>query len=113
MRDFLPCEPFQFKGTTYLLHYLLNVPETDMGGNTEHCLGKSGHKQIEKFFSLYKHNRRTEDGVPIKNGLKCPKGLTDEFGVANYEKYLPDTRFIVSVRHPVWWFQVRPIHILL
>lgn len=91
-------------GTSFLLHYLLNTDETFLGGG-EHCLGRPNPKHTKKVLSLYEVGHRTADGARIKNGLKCPKGLTDPWGVVNYEMFLPEMRFIVSLRHPVLWFQ--------
>jgi hypothetical protein len=37
--------------------------------------------------------------------IKCPKDLESKFALPLYEKYFPDIKFIVNVRHPVKWFQ--------
>ena len=93
---------FAKTGTSYLLHHLLNTDETYMGGE-EHCLSSS---DVSKKISMYKLGRRTDDGrTRIKNGLKCPRDLQDVHGLENYEKHFPRTKFIVSLRHPILWFQ--------
>ena len=93
---------FPKTGTSYLLRHLLNTEETFMG-EEEHCLSSSG---ISTKISMYRRGRMTEDGTTrIKNGLKCPRDLEDVHGLANYEKFFPSTNFIVSLRHPILWFQ--------
>lgn len=93
---------FAKTGTSYLLHHVLNTPETFMGGE-EHCLSSS---DVTKKISMYKPGEMMADGrTRIKNGLKCPRDLQDVHGLENYEKHFPRTKFIVSLRHPILWFQ--------
>lgn len=47
----------------------------------------------------------TTEGHRIKGGLKCPKEISTEKGLDNWSKYFPETKFIVTTRHPVKWFQ--------
>ena len=51
------------------------------------------------------HVATTDDGQRIKGGLKCPKEISTESGLENWNKYFPETKFIVTTRHPVSWFQ--------
>ena len=93
---------FPKTGTSYLLHHLLNTEETFMD-EEEHCLSSSG---ISTKISMYRRGRMMEDGTTrVKNGLKCPRDLEDVHGLANYEKFFPSANFIVSLRHPILWFQ--------
>ena len=51
-------------------------------------------------------DRITKDGQRrVKVGLKCPKDSESDWGLRHYSSYWPDTDFIVTMRHPVWWFQ--------
>jgi len=60
------------------------------------------YKLVEEY---YDKATVTNDGRKILLGLKCPEDLETEFGIANYHKYFPNTKLIVSMRHPVWYFQ--------
>ena len=48
---------------------------------------------------------QTSEGHRIKGGLKCPKEISTEKGLDNWSKFFPTTKFIVTTRHPVLWFQ--------
>mmetsp|Transcript_13584 Transcript_13584/g.39606 ORF Transcript_13584/g.39606 Transcript_13584/m.39606 type:complete len:554 (-) Transcript_13584:193-1854(-) len=51
-----------------------------------------------------RHGRRDQNGN-TRHGLKCPKELGTEPSLRNYAQYFPSTDFLVTVRHPVLWFQ--------
>eukprot|EP00567_Pseudictyota_dubia_P012275 CAMPEP_0197439530 /NCGR_PEP_ID=MMETSP1175-20131217/6239_1 /TAXON_ID=1003142 /ORGANISM="Triceratium dubium, Strain CCMP147" /LENGTH=317 /DNA_ID=CAMNT_0042969457 /DNA_START=114 /DNA_END=1067 /DNA_ORIENTATION=+ len=98
---------FPKTGTSFMEHYLFNTEETHLD-NREHCLGKENNiDALENLVNKYgfEMDKYTDDGVPVKNAIKCPHELYGEYNLANYERYLPDIKFIVSLRHPVWWFQ--------
>jgi len=41
----------------------------------------------------------------IRKGFKCPDILYSRMALANMETYLPTTDLVVSVRHPIRWFE--------
>lgn len=103
-------------GTSFLLRYLGNSSETLMP-KYEVC--KMSKNRPDELVQLYynaslvagKYHRKSssdkEDDAPAKmiNGLKCPKAIATELGVANFAKYFPNMKYIVTMRHPVKWFQ--------
>lgn len=107
-------------GTSFLLRYLGNSSETLMP-KYEVC--KMSKNRPDELVQLYynaslvagKYHRKSssdkEDDAhlpaPAKmiNGLKCPKSLGTQLGVANFAKYFPNMKYIVTMRHPVKWFQ--------
>ena len=40
-----------------------------------------------------------------QRGYKCPGDVLGEYILDYYEKYFPDTKLLVGLRHPVWWFE--------
>lgn len=41
----------------------------------------------------------------FKRGIKCPRDLENEYALGKYTEYLPNTNFLVGMRHPVRWFE--------
>ena len=111
-------------GTSFLLRYLRNSSETLMPKYEVCKMSKNRPDELVQLFfnaSLVagKYHRKSSSDtskedqddahlpVPAKmiNGLKCPKSLATELGVANFAKYFPNMKYIVTMRHPVRWFQ--------
>ena len=113
-------------GTSFLLRYLGNSSETLMP-KYEVC--KMSKNRPDELVQLYynaslvagKYHRKSSSTTPaddtmddahdvpapakVINGLKCPKSLGTQLGVANFAKYFPNMKYIVTMRHPVKWFQ--------
>jgi hypothetical protein len=91
--------------TTFLRNSLLSSTNKTFFGNNKneiHLLSESSdHNKnaISEFKELYAGHKMT------KNGFKCPDLLYSEVGLGNLETHFPQTDLIVSVRHPVLWFQ--------
>ena len=107
-------------GTSFLLRYIGNSTETLMPKYEVCKMSKNRPDELVKLYynaSLVagKYHRESsldkESDVhvpaPAKviNGLKCPKSLGTQLGVANFAKYFPNMKYIVTMRHPVKWFQ--------
>lgn len=41
----------------------------------------------------------------LKRCYKCPGEITEPHILEYYRRYWPQTKLIVGIRHPVWWFQ--------
>mmetsp|Transcript_18736 Transcript_18736/g.53890 ORF Transcript_18736/g.53890 Transcript_18736/m.53890 type:complete len:475 (-) Transcript_18736:229-1653(-) len=111
-------------GTSFLLRYLGNSSETLMPKYEVCKMSKNRPDELVKLYynaSLVagKYHRDSSSATPVNsiaddadlsptkmiNGLKCPKSLGTEFAVSNFEKYFPNLKYIVTMRHPVKWFQ--------
>jgi len=106
-------------GTTFLKNYLGHQSDEIYMDPSETCqMSNNKTAGIVKFF--HKHldeegggddgttptkGAFTPDGRRIKNGIKCPKETGTEWGLPNYRTYFPDADFLITVRHPVLWFQ--------
>jgi hypothetical protein len=62
-------------------------------------------KKLLSRFGSGKEKDTNTTGIVKKQFTKCPKDLETEYGLPLYEKYFPDIKFIVNVRHPVRWFE--------
>ncbi len=86
--------------TTFLRNDLLNTKHIFYGTNdTEIFLSK--YKHVEDFVQLYENVTDSR----IKKGFKNPNVLYSEMTLSFMQYISPRTDFIVSVRHPVSWFQ--------
>uniref|UniRef100_A0A7S1ZHH5 Sulfotransferase domain-containing protein n=1 Tax=Trieres chinensis TaxID=1514140 RepID=A0A7S1ZHH5_TRICV len=99
-------------GTTFLMEYLGETDEIYIK-QKEMC-GLSSNKTTSVVWHFYQHLENkasgqkfdlTFDGRRVKTGLKCPKDIGTEDGLRNYAKFFPKTKLIVTLRHPVLWFQ--------
>jgi hypothetical protein len=87
--------------TTFLRNGLINTPQFFYGNNdTEIFLNHFENKN--EFVKLYKNVSTNPD---IKKGFKCPEVLYSKSTLSILEHDFPRTDFIISVRHPVLWFQ--------
>ena len=101
-------------GTSFLLRYIGNSSETLMP-KYEVC--KMSKNRPDELVQLYynaslvagKYHRDSSSAdlsaTKVINGLKCPKSLGTELAVSNFAKYFPNMKYIVTMRHPVKWFQ--------
>ena len=94
-------------GTTFLMNYLRRKNDEIYMNNGELCFLNREHpsKLIKVYYEPHLKNTINEDGKRIQFGIKCPEDLETEFGLKRYAKYFPNTKLIVSVRHPVLWFE--------
>ena len=101
-------------GTSFLLRYIGNSSETLMP-KYEVC--KMSKNRPDELVQLYynaslvagKYHRDSSSAdlsaTKVINGLKCPKSVGTELAVSNFAKYFPNMKYIVTMRHPVKWFQ--------
>lgn len=113
-------------GTSFLLRYLGNSTETLLPPFEVCKMSKDRPDEMAKLYynvSLVSGKYRSPvskegeeeaaaaaaEGVErsprIHTGLKCPKELATEKGLTNYAKYFPNMKYIVTMRHPILWFQ--------
>lgn len=99
---------FPKTGTSFMEHYLFNTEETFID-NQENCFTDADMDMAAHLITTrgYTLGETTDDGYRVKNAVKCPKDLMGPYSVANYAKNFPEIKFVVSTRHPVWWFQSR------
>jgi hypothetical protein len=90
--------------TTYLEFNLLNIPShINFGKHGEIC--PRNDDDAHKLASLYQKDELINDGKKRKNAFKCPNVLYSPSVLYTLQKYFPNTKLIISVRHPVLWFQ--------
>lgn len=94
-------------GTTFLMNYLRRKNEEIYINNGELCYlnRRNPSKLIRMYYRPHLQNSDNEGGNKIQFGIKCPEDLETEFGLKRYAKYFPQTKLIVSIRHPVLWFE--------
>lgn len=89
-------------GTTTLMQSL-NTPYDAAVAQDERCaLGNNNPARL--VWQLLEG-----DGLPkdpnIRRGIKCPKDLESVDTLKNLAEFFPKTKLIITVRHPVLWFQ--------
>jgi len=96
-------------GTTFLMHWLARSHDTYVHNGEVCSLSRDRPSELATmYYDKVSHNGRmafTEHGHRIKGGLKCPKEISTEKGLDHWSNYFPETKFIVTTRHPVSWFQ--------
>ena len=96
-------------GTTFLMHWLARSHDTYVHNGEVCSLSRDRPYELATmYYDKISHNGQTaltEHGNRIKGGLKCPKEISTEKGLDHWSKYFPETKFIVTTRHPVSWFQ--------
>jgi len=94
-------------GTTFLMNYLRRKNSEIYINNGELCFLNKRYpsKLIKMYYEPHLENSFNGDGNKIQFGIKCPEELETEFGLKRYAKYFPNTKLIVSIRHPVLWFE--------
>eukprot|EP00978_Attheya_sp_CCMP212_P012440 scaffold31070_cov46-Attheya_sp.AAC.3 len=89
-------------GSSYMQNYIFGNKEFfHQNENGEIC--DLTNNDPETLLSRFNNNNNTPHVQ--HQFIKCPKDLESEFALPLYEKYFPDIKFIVNVRHPVKWFQ--------
>eukprot|EP00567_Pseudictyota_dubia_P000648 CAMPEP_0197467148 /NCGR_PEP_ID=MMETSP1175-20131217/65419_1 /TAXON_ID=1003142 /ORGANISM="Triceratium dubium, Strain CCMP147" /LENGTH=499 /DNA_ID=CAMNT_0043003211 /DNA_START=56 /DNA_END=1555 /DNA_ORIENTATION=+ len=93
-------------GTTFLMNYLSKADETYINHGEVCSMDRHRpQKVVNRYYPIIKDKRYTNDGRRIKYGLKCPEELETEYALQDYVTYFPNIKFVVTVRHPVLWFQ--------
>lgn len=90
---------FPKTGTSTLMLYLENQTKSVFTFHDERC-EMGWNQQVPLLVDLYKNydpHRRI--------GIKCPRDLEIDLALNNYNKFFRTTKFIVGVRHPIFWFQ--------
>eukprot|EP00525_Craspedostauros_australis_P011376 CAMPEP_0198135926 /NCGR_PEP_ID=MMETSP1442-20131203/60841_1 /TAXON_ID= /ORGANISM="Craspedostauros australis, Strain CCMP3328" /LENGTH=379 /DNA_ID=CAMNT_0043797117 /DNA_START=1225 /DNA_END=2364 /DNA_ORIENTATION=- len=94
---------FPKTGTSTLMLYLKQYTDSIFIFSQERCeMGYNQHVVV--FKDLYKQFRQSQQSRRLM-GLKCPRDLEVDLALHNYNQFLPRTKFIVGIRHPVLWFQ--------
>jgi len=88
-------------GTTTLMQSL-NTPYDAAVVQKERC--GLGNNDVAKLVWHLENDPFPKDPT-IKRGIKCPKDLESKYTLINLAKYFPKTKIIVTVRHPILWFQ--------
>jgi hypothetical protein len=86
-------------GTSTMMEYLDQSPHTKVAQKEKCELGTG--RQAKLVRDLY---AEFPEGN-FKRGIKCPRDLENEYAVGKYMEYLPNTNFLVGMRHPVRWFE--------
>jgi len=94
-------------GTTFLMNYLRRKNDEIYINNGEICYlnRRNPSKLVRMYYKPHLENAANDQGERIQFGIKCPEDLETEFGLQRYAKYFPDTKMIISVRHPILWFE--------
>mmetsp|Transcript_18 Transcript_18/g.50 ORF Transcript_18/g.50 Transcript_18/m.50 type:complete len:507 (+) Transcript_18:55-1575(+) len=99
---------FPKTGTTSVLRHLSDIANLLP---TEHCdLVVNGTAKLVR--DIYKdHDQRLKEyrgDTAMENqltGIKCPQDISSDWSIYNYGKYFPQTKLVVGVRHPIFWFE--------
>ena len=90
-------------GTTFLVEWLnrhpdLTLPEREM----RHLLRPDDGPAmvVEQFMYMYRRKRGRK-----QLGYKCPADIREMTALKHLRDYFPNTKLVVGLRHPVWWFQ--------
>lgn len=90
-------------GTTFLVEWLnrhpdLYLPDREM----RHLLRPDDGPAllVEQFMYLYRRKKGRK-----QLAYKCPADIRDQTALTHLRDYFPNTKLIVGLRHPVWWFQ--------
>lgn len=89
-------------GTTTLMQSL-DTPADAAVVQNERC-GLGNDNVAKLVYQLVEGDSLPRDPT-VKRGIKCPKDLESASALRNLAKYFPRTKLIVTVRHPVLWFQ--------
>ncbi len=85
--------------TTFLRNTLLSVDEVFFGNNQNEIHLLNRNSSVRAFKKLFSNHQETT------NGFKCPDLLYSATGLKNLHSYFPSTDLVISVRHPVRWFE--------
>jgi hypothetical protein len=95
-------------GTTFLMRDVLGASKhVYMGYQNSRGQYKEMHHlendgQLPQFLTYFQSQPRSSS---IKHGFKAPNTLMFDEALAHLATYFPTAKFIVSVRHPILWFQ--------
>ncbi|KAG7355028.1 sulfotransferase family protein [Nitzschia inconspicua] len=94
-------------GTTALGHWLSSHPLIkDTAEEEHHILMKDMNYTTNRLYeSLLLPWGTDENMTAVVRGFRCPHQLHTEWGIRMLSQVFTETKVIVSVRHPVWWFQ--------
>ena len=93
-------------GTTFLRKTLLD-PKDDskiFWGNNDTEIHLLRQNKLEAFLKLYEEDRSVKFQETL-NAFKCPDLLYSPLALNHLHKHFPTTNVIVSVRHPITWFE--------
>ena len=105
---------FPKTGTTSLLRHLsdltISLPKEhcDLATNNTAKLVKDiydDHAQRLHQQQISKKDNTIFDGNQLLRGIKCPQDISSDWSIHNYAKHFPETKLIVGIRHPIFWFQ--------
>merc|ERR1712238_544708 len=96
--------------STFLLSWLDRSNQTFTGGNGGGEVQLLQKNKLEEFVQLYDRSissisSNSKTTAVIRNGYKDPGELTREVSLQNLAHHFPKTKLIVSVRHPVLWYE--------
>lgn len=86
-------------GTTSFSLWLRKHPEIEISGAEWYDLSKGKPESL--VVNLYNQLREGN----YKRGYKAPLDVTNDDALDSFQKYWPETRLIVGLRHPILWFQ--------
>lgn len=97
---------FAKAGTSTMMEYL-NQPPISIVFQEEQChIGYDKPAKLipklHRTLSNAKTTTNVSDTTPLI-GIKCPRNIDDS--MINFSTYFPYTKFIIALRHPVYWFQ--------
>ena len=105
---------FPKTGTTSLLRHLsdltISLPKEhcDLATNNTAKLVKDiydDHAKRLQQQQISKKDNAIFDGNQLLRGIKCPQDISSDWSMHNYAKHFPETKLIVGIRHPIFWFQ--------
>ena len=101
---------FEKSGTTFLLEKIFSrsnqvfMAGADTGSEVQ-VLDPNDVDELKGLFRPHANERMGNEGAPIRRGFKNPMVLLTRRWLQNLHANFPTTKFIVTVRHPVLWFQ--------
>lgn len=102
---------FEKCGTTFLMRHVLGKTDQVYMGSPDSKHSREIHllenDEVEEFMELYRgrSNMTNGDGDKIFNAYKSPGTLKSKSSFDNLQKFFPTAKFVVTLRHPVLWFQ--------
>ena len=93
---------FAKAGTTTLGTWLHNHPQIKMSPN-ENFGFRSGPLAMTN--SMYRNLPENFDHSWLRKGYRCPMDVVQPVMVKHIRNFYPETKFIITVRHPFEWFE--------
>jgi hypothetical protein len=91
-------------GTTTLLKTFEAHNETAIHPEEE-CSLAMVRSDDEAYGRLMKNLNEASSDPNVKRGIKCPVGLYTSASIERLQDWFPDTKLILGLRHPVYYFQ--------